>query len=68
MRRAGLSPEERTAVKRAFKLICASDLNVSQAVAVLESENPTGPAREFLEFVKASQRGVCRVPSGGQTS
>jgi UDP-N-acetylglucosamine acyltransferase len=64
MRRAGLPAAERQAVKRVFTMICASELNVSQALAELEPEYPEGPAREFIEFVKSSQRGICRMPLG----
>lgn len=63
MRRAGISAADRQAVKRVFSAICASDLNVSQAIARIEQENLDGPALEFLEFVKSSKRGICRMPS-----
>ena len=62
MRRAGISAPDRQAVKRVFSAVCASDLNVSQAVAMIEEEDIDGPALEFLEFVKASKRGICRMP------
>lgn len=63
MRRAGISAADRRAVKRVYAAICASDLNVSQAVAKLEEEQLAGPALEFIEFVKASKRGICRMPA-----
>jgi UDP-N-acetylglucosamine acyltransferase len=61
MRRAGISAEERMAVKRAFKALYLSGLNVSQAVANIR--NGAGLSASVLEmcaFIEASKRGVCR--------
>lgn len=62
MRRAGLAPEERLAVKRAFALLYRSGLNVSQAIEAIRKESASGPAREFAEFLDASTRGICAGP------
>jgi UDP-N-acetylglucosamine acyltransferase len=59
MRRAGLGPEERNAVKEAFRIFYRSGLNVSQALAQMKPLFPSGPAAEFCAFVEASQRGIC---------
>ena len=59
MRRAGFTVEERDAVKRAFLLWYRSGLTIPEAVHALETTFTDGPGREFLEFVKASARGVC---------
>ena len=59
LRRAGLGPAERQAVKAAFKLLYQSGLNVTQAVAQIVAEYPSGPARELADFVAQSHRGIC---------
>jgi len=59
MRRAGLNPDERGAVKEAFRLLYRSGLNVSQALAQMKPLFPSGPAAEFCAFVEASKRGIC---------
>ncbi len=62
MRRAGIKPQERNDIKRVFRLICNSDLNVTQALELIESDDSlTAPALEFIDFVKNSARGICRV-------
>ncbi|MDQ6861455.1 MAG: acyl-ACP--UDP-N-acetylglucosamine O-acyltransferase [Verrucomicrobiota bacterium] len=59
MRRAGLSSAERDEIKRAFKLLYRSGLNIKQALAAA-AEAEFGPiGREFFEFVaKAGKRGI----------
>lgn len=59
MRRAGMTAEERQAVRTAFKVLYRSGLNVSQALSRLGEEFRDGPARELWEFAAASQRGIC---------
>ncbi len=63
LRRAGMTGDERDEIKRAFKLLYRSGLNVRQAQEKA-AEAPFGPlGREFFEFVaKAKKRGVvaCR--------
>lgn len=64
MRRAGLNPEERKQVKRAFKILYESGLNVKQAVAGIREAFDSGPALELCEFIEASDRGICRLGAG----
>jgi UDP-N-acetylglucosamine acyltransferase len=66
MRRAQMSPAERAEVKVAFKLLYRSGLNTSDAVAKILEQFPSGPAREFGEFVAASKRGICRYEDVGE--
>ena len=58
MRRAGMTPEERADVKRVFKILYGSGLNVTQALERID-EMGTAAAREMAEFVRASKRGIC---------
>ena len=59
MRRAGLAPDDRASVKRAFKLLYRSGLNVKQAVAEMKARFPDGPASELWRFAECSTRGIC---------
>ena len=62
LKRAGFSAEARMEVKRAFKLVYRSGLNISQAIE--ESKQMTwGPeAQYFLDFIaSAKKRGVSSV-------
>jgi UDP-N-acetylglucosamine acyltransferase len=49
MRRAGMAPAQRAEVKRAFKLLYRSGLNVTQALEAIRGEFRTGPALESDE-------------------
>ena len=61
MRRAGLTPDQRKAVKAAFGRVYLSGLNVSQAVDQIKAEAaPGSPAAEFAAFIELSKRGICR--------
>ncbi len=60
LRRRGMPPEVRKALSRAFRLFYRSGLNVSQALErILEEVEPYREVVHFVEFIKASQRGVC---------
>ena len=60
MRRAGLSANDRSEIKQAFKLVYLSGLNTSQALGKAETMTFGAPAREFLDFVaSAKKRGIC---------
>jgi UDP-N-acetylglucosamine acyltransferase len=62
LRRAGFSAAERAEVKRAFRLLYESGLNVSQTLAEVRKGEWSGPAQEFFEFVaQAKQRGICAL-------
>jgi UDP-N-acetylglucosamine acyltransferase len=59
LRRAGLSPDERLELKKAYRLLFRSGLNVSAAVATAQKECVSGPAKAIVDFVASSKRGVC---------
>jgi len=60
LRRAGLSAEARMQLKRAFRLLYLSDLNVSQALEAADKENWGTEAKTFFDFVRDSKkRGIC---------
>ena len=60
LRRSGLSPEDRLAIRSAFKTLYHSGLNVPQAVERLRKEFTTGPVLEICDFIAASKRGICK--------
>jgi len=65
LRRAGFSAKDRDEIKAAFKLIYASELNISQALEKAETMKFGGAAQEFLTFVAdAKKRGVCPLKRG----
>lgn len=58
LRRSGIPAEGRAALKRAFRLLYRSGLNVSQAVRRIEAEIDSPLVEELCEFVRSSQRGI----------
>jgi len=59
LERRGLSAEVRSALKRAYRILFQSKLNLSQAAARVEAEVPGIPeVRHLLAFIRASQRGI----------
>ncbi|MFN2477374.1 MAG: acyl-ACP--UDP-N-acetylglucosamine O-acyltransferase [Chthoniobacterales bacterium] len=59
MRRAGMTAAERDDVKRAFKLLYRSGLNIAQALEQAATSNLGVNGREFFDFVaKARKRGI----------
>jgi UDP-N-acetylglucosamine acyltransferase len=70
LRRAGFPPEVRMEIKRAFKLIYWSGINVSQALERAKAQAWSPEALHFFDFIASSKRGVCaanRVPEAEET-
>ena len=65
LRRAGISAADRDHIKRAFRLVYTSGLNINQALEQ-GSKMDLGPlGREFLDFVaSAKKRGICPYKRG----
>lgn len=60
LERAQFPPEERSLLKKAFKVIFRSRLSLKSAVRRIEEEFPHTPALlALLEFLKKSERGIC---------
>lgn len=67
LRRSGLSSETRMEIKRAFKLVYRSGLNIRQALEQARETAWSPAAQAFLDFIASSKRGVCqanRAPGG----
>lgn len=61
LRRAGFSPADRQAIRRAYKALFRSGLNLQQALEQLRA-GPMDPlVAELADFMTASKRGVCRA-------
>ncbi len=59
LRRAGMSSAERLDIKRAFGLLYREGLSPKDAAARIATELPPGPAQDFVDFIRASKRGLC---------
>lgn len=59
LRRAGFPPAIRSEIKRAYKLLYRSDLNVPHALGAIEKECNSHEVKHLVEFVRASERGIC---------
>ncbi len=61
LRRHGFPVEDIKKLKQSYKLVFGSDLNTSQALEAIESQNIGCPAVERLvAFIKTSERGICK--------
>jgi UDP-N-acetylglucosamine acyltransferase len=59
LRRAGLSSDTRIELKRLFRHIFRSSMNVSQALGQLDETQWGAEAREMITFIREAKRGVC---------
>lgn len=64
LRRAGFNDELRLEIKRLYRLLFRSGQNLPAAVEQAEREFTSPAAWVMIEFIKTSQRGVCRHPAG----
>jgi UDP-N-acetylglucosamine acyltransferase len=60
LKRAGFSPGDILALKRAYRLLYRSGLKLHEALARIEAEIPGEHARHLVEFIRAGRRGVAR--------
>jgi len=61
LKRAGISQESRTHLKKAFRLLFNSGLSISHALERMKSDVPNCPEVAHLkEFVSTSERGISR--------
>ena len=64
MRRADIGPQAREDIKRAYKLLYRSGLNVTNALAEIEAACKSDEVKHLLEFVRGSERGICAGITG----
>jgi len=61
LERCGFGPEDIQELDGAFRLLCRSKLNTTQAVEVIEARSSPSPhVRALVEFIKSSERGVVK--------
>jgi len=62
LERRGFAETNIRMLHEAYRLLCRSNLNVSQAVAAIQKQLADTPVRQqLLDFIAASQRGLVRV-------
>jgi UDP-N-acetylglucosamine acyltransferase len=67
LRRHGIDGPGRMAIKRAYKLMYRSNLNLGQAILEISKQEPTFELRHLIGFLQATQRGIsgiARVDAG----
>jgi len=61
LKRHGFNPETIRKLKRAYRIVFRSGLNMKEALAQIENEGLDGAEVEhFISFIRTSKRGICR--------
>jgi UDP-N-acetylglucosamine acyltransferase len=60
LKRAGFTPAEIGALKKAYSLLYRSDLKLEEALQRIEAEAPGEHTLHLVRFVRSSRRGICR--------
>lgn len=60
LKRAGFKASQLSALKKAYHLLYRSGLKLDEALARIETGVDTPEARHLVDFVKRSDRGICR--------
>ena len=60
LKRAGIANDAIRQLKQAYRILYRSHLPLKEALKRIESEIPTEEARHLVEFVRRSERGICR--------
>ena len=61
LERRGLSKEDVAELEKAFRLLCRSKLNISQALEAIEAQGlGSEHVRALVEFIRSSERGVVK--------
>lgn len=61
LKRRGLSADEISALKKAYRTLFAEGFSLKEAVTRLQEDSPSLPTvAHLIEFIAASQRGLCR--------
>src|SRR4051794_2935141 len=63
LQRAGFSAAEIASLKRAYRLLYRSGLKLADALSKIESECSGDRAKHLADFVRRSERGICRPAS-----
>jgi UDP-N-acetylglucosamine acyltransferase len=60
LKRAGYKHSDIAVLKKAYQILYRSGLKLEEALARIETEIPTPETRHLVEFVRRSERGICR--------
>ncbi len=61
LKRRGFSEETIAAIKKAYKILVLSKLQLPEAIERMKNELPPLPEiKHFIEFIETSKRGICR--------
>jgi len=61
LKRSSIGEDARSQIKKIYRLLYRSDLNVSQALSEISKLGKLAPeAAHMVEFVKRSERGICK--------
>jgi UDP-N-acetylglucosamine acyltransferase len=60
LKRAGYTVRDISLLKRAYYILYRSGLKLADALARIETELPTPLTRHLVEFIRRSERGICR--------
>jgi UDP-N-acetylglucosamine acyltransferase len=60
LKRAGFGPTDISALKKAYRILFRSRLKLDEALQRIEVECPTAHTRHLVDFIRGSERGICR--------
>lgn len=60
LKRAGFRSSDITPLKKAYQILFRSQLKLEDALRRIETECPTGHTLRMVEFIRRSERGICR--------
>jgi len=60
LKRAGFRPADISALKKAYQILFRSRLKLEEALQSIETESPTVHTRHLVDFIRRSERGICR--------
>ena len=61
--RAGIPQEERSQLKKAFRILYRSGLTLQEAIATMEQElDSCEPVEHLMRFLRTAERGILRTP------
>src|SRR5712671_1996853 len=60
LKRAGFRPADISALKKAYQILFRSRLKLEEALQRIETESPTAHTRHLVDFIRRSERGICR--------
>ena len=60
LKRAGYKAADLSTLKKAYQLLYRSGLKLQEALAKIETEIPTADTLHLVDFIRRSERGICR--------